>query len=46
STLSLLLLLVGVAGFVGTTLIGGFLKQHMYRTLVTIPLVMAIIAGG
>jgi len=46
STLSLLLLLVGVAGFVGTTLIGGFLKQHMYRTLVTIPLVMATIAGG
>nr|WP_305824489.1 MFS transporter [Massilia brevitalea] len=46
STLSLLLLLVGVAGFVGTTLIGGFLKQHMYRTLVTIPLVMALIAGG
>ena len=46
TTLSLLLLLVGVAGFVGTTLIGGFLKNHMYRTLVAIPLLMALIAGG
>jgi len=46
TTLSLLLLLVGVAGFVGTTLIGGFLKGHMYRTLVAIPLLMAIVAGG
>ena len=46
TTLSLLLLLVGVAGFVGTTLIGGFLKGQMYRTLVAIPLLMAIIAGG
>lgn len=41
TTLSLLLLLVGVAGFVGTTLIGAFLKSHLYRTLTVIPLAMA-----
>ena len=43
STLSLMLLLVGVAGFVGTTLIGGFLKDGLYRTLVVMPLLMAAI---
>lgn len=44
STLSMILLTLGIAGFVGTTLIGGFLKTGMYRTLVTIPLLMAAIA--
>ena len=43
TTLSLLLLLVGVAGFVGTTLIGAFLKSNLYRTLTVIPLAMAAI---
>jgi predicted MFS family arabinose efflux permease len=43
STLSLMLLLVGVAGFVGTTLIGAFLKDGLYRTLVAMPLLMAAI---
>lgn len=43
STLSLMLLLVGVAGFVGTTLIGAFLKNGLYRTLVVMPLLMAAI---
>lgn len=42
-TLSLLLLLVGVAGVVGTTFIGRFLENGMYRTLVVIPLLMAAI---
>ncbi|VXB12382.1 Transcription regulatory protein OpdE [Massilia sp. 9I] len=46
STLSFVLLLVGVAGFVGTSVIGGFLKQGLYRVLVGIPLLMAGIAGG
>ena len=46
STLSLLLLLVGVAGFVGTTLIGAFLKTQLYRTLTVIPLAMAAIGVG
>jgi predicted MFS family arabinose efflux permease len=41
STLSLLLLAVGVAGFVGTMVIGVFLENSLYRTLVAIPLVMA-----
>lgn len=44
STLSLMLLLVGVAGFAGTTLIGNFLKEGLYGTLVAMPLLMAAIA--
>lgn len=44
STLSMILLTLGIAGFVGTSLIGGFLKTGMYRTLITIPLMMAAIA--
>jgi predicted MFS family arabinose efflux permease len=44
STLSALLLLVGVAGFAGTTLIGSFLGRDLYRTVAAIPLVMAAIA--
>jgi predicted MFS family arabinose efflux permease len=43
-TLSLLLLAIGLAGFVGTILIGGLLKDHLYRTLVAIPALMALIA--
>jgi predicted MFS family arabinose efflux permease len=41
STLSLLLLVVGVAGFIGTTVIGRFLDNSMYRLLIGIPLTMA-----
>jgi predicted MFS family arabinose efflux permease len=44
STLSLVLLLLGVAGFAGTLLIGGLLGPRMYRTLVAIPLLMAVVA--
>ncbi|MDO9421048.1 MAG: MFS transporter [Herminiimonas sp.] len=44
STLSFILLVIGVAGVVGTTLIGGFLKEGLYRTLIIIPLLMAAIA--
>jgi predicted MFS family arabinose efflux permease len=43
-TLSTMLLVPGVAGFVGTMLIGGFIKTGMYRTLIVIPLLMAAIA--
>ena len=43
-TLSFLLLVIGIAGFVGTILIGSLLKTGLYRTLITIPLVMAAIA--
>ena len=46
SMLSLMLLVVGIAGFVGTTLIGGFLKDGLYRTLAAIPAIMAAIAVG
>lgn len=44
ATLSLVLLAVGVGGFVGTVLIGRFLQWGFYSTLVIIPLLMAIIA--
>lgn len=44
TTLSFILLVIGIAGFVGTTLIGTFLKMGMYRTLVVIPMLMASIA--
>lgn len=44
ATLSLMLLIIGVAGFVGTTLIGAFLKESLYRTLAIIPVLMALIA--
>lgn len=44
STLSLMLLVVGVTGFIGTTLIGAFLKKGLYPTLIVIPLLMAVIA--
>lgn len=43
-TMSLMLLTIGAAGFVGTMLIGALVKDNMYRTLVAIPLAMAAIA--
>lgn len=46
STLSLVLLMMGVTGFVGTSLIGAFLKDRLYRTIITIPVIMALIAGA
>lgn len=46
STLSMVLLVIGVAGFVGTLVISSLLKWGMYRTLVVIPVSMAIIALG
>lgn len=44
ATLSLLLLVNGLAGFAGTVFIGRFLKEGLYRTLIVIPAVMAVIA--
>ncbi len=44
ATLSLVLLGIGIAGVVGTSLIGGFLKDGLYRTLIVIPTLMAVIA--
>ncbi|MBD9435744.1 MFS transporter [Pseudoxanthomonas sp. PXM03] len=44
SILSLILLVIGVSGFIGTAVIGTFLKRGLYRTLIAIPLLMAFIA--
>ena len=43
-TLSLVLLAIGVAGFVGTLLIGHALRRGFYHTLIAISAVMAAIA--
>ena len=44
STLSLMLLVLGLAGLAGTFLIEAFLKNSLYRTLIVIPIIMAVIA--
>lgn len=44
STLSLILLVIGAAGFIGTTVVGAFLKRGLYSTLTAIPMLMAMIA--
>lgn len=44
TTLSLVLLVIGVAGFIGTALIGTFHKRGLYRTLIIISILMAVIA--
>jgi predicted MFS family arabinose efflux permease len=46
STLSLLLLIVGGAGLVGTYLIGSLLKRHLQSLLIAMPVAMAAIALG
>lgn len=45
SGLSLILLTIGVAGFVGTLLVAMVLNAAFYPTLIAIPLLMAVIAG-
>ena len=45
TTLSLVLLVIGGAGLVGTALIGRFLERGLYRTLVVIPVLMAALAA-
>jgi predicted MFS family arabinose efflux permease len=44
NALSLMLLAMGVAGFIGTTLVGALLNKHLYLTLTAIPVLMALIA--
>ncbi len=46
SSLSLILLAIGVSGFIGTVVIGAFLKHGVYRTLMVVPVSMAVIALG
>ncbi|AKE13032.1 MFS transporter [Serratia liquefaciens] len=45
SGLSLILLAIGVAGFVGTMFVSTFLNARFYQTLIMIPLLMAATAG-
>jgi predicted MFS family arabinose efflux permease len=45
ATVSLVLLVIGVAGFAGTLFIGRFLGKGLYRTLIIIPVLMAAIAA-
>lgn len=44
--LSILLLILGLAGLIGTFVISLILHRHVYRYLILIPFIMAIIAGG
>lgn len=44
TTLSLMLLVIGVSGLAGTVAIGWFLKKRFYGTLAIIPIVMAAVA--
>jgi predicted MFS family arabinose efflux permease len=44
STLSLILLGIGIMGFIGTSIINIFLKRGFYTTLITIPIMMSVIA--
>ncbi|XMM86619.1 MFS transporter [Stenotrophomonas maltophilia] len=44
STLSLLLLLMGATGMAGTLLIEPFVNKAMFRTLVLLPALMAVVA--
>lgn len=44
STISVVLLIIGAAGFIGTVLIGKVLQRGFYQTLVIIPILMAMTA--
>ena len=44
ATTSVLLLIIGVCGFAGTTVIGRPIRQRMFLTLASIPAIMAVIA--
>ncbi|RZJ42986.1 MAG: MFS transporter [Brevundimonas sp.] len=46
TTLSLMLLVVGIGGLVGTSLVRRFLDQRLHRTLALIPALMAVVAIG
>lgn len=46
ATVSLVLLIMGAAGFVGTALVGRFLGTRLYRTLLVIPVLMSAIAAA
>ncbi|PVZ41050.1 MFS transporter [Pseudomonas sp. CC120222-01a] len=43
-TLSIVLLIIGVAGLLGTMWVGALVSKHLFRVLLGIPLLMALIA--
>jgi len=43
-TLSILLLIIGVAGLLGTMMVGSLVGRHLHRILLSIPLIMAVVA--
>ncbi|MEE5085910.1 MFS transporter [Pseudomonas alliivorans] len=45
TTLSLMLLLLGLCGLAGTWMIGGLLQKRIYAYLIAIPLAMAVLAA-
>ncbi|WP_122671407.1 MFS transporter [Pseudomonas viridiflava] len=45
TTLSLMLLLLGLCGLAGTWMIGGLLQKSIYAYLIAIPLAMAVLAA-
>lgn len=46
STLSAILLLMGLAGVAGTWAVGHLLRSRLYSVVIVIPLVMALLAGA
>ncbi|BFM08430.1 MFS transporter [Halioxenophilus aromaticivorans] len=44
SMLSLALVTIGIAGFIGTTLVNLFIRRSLFGTIITIPLLMAAVA--
>ena len=44
ATLSIILLVIGVTGLIGTLLVGALLKRSLYAVVISIPIVMAVIA--
>ncbi|WP_346730768.1 MFS transporter [Bradyrhizobium sp. 199] len=44
TTISALLLLMGVAGLIGTSIIGFVIRERLYASLIVMPFVMALIA--
>ncbi len=46
SAVPLVLLAIGASGVVGTLAIGAFIRRGLYRTLVAVPILMAVIAAA
>jgi len=46
TTISALLLVMGVAGLIGTSLIGFVIRERLYASLIVMPLAMALVAAA